>query len=281
VILVSANLTVWTRVLQNRSGKLRWIQFDVGQGDAALFRMPRGGTLLIDAGPKIEAFDSGQRTIAPYLNRNGIRKLDALIITHPHDDHSGGAEYLIRHFKIGEIVVPAGPDTSGTFARLFETARARRVAIRSVRTFDSLSVFREVKVVACNPLGDSENPRNGGSNERSLVVLMEYGGTRWISMGDADTASEARLAESLQWDRCDALKIGHHGSRSSSSLEFLKRVRPAHAVIPVGENNRFGHPSDEILERLRLVGAQIHRTDMEQAVILESDGSQTRKIRWH
>jgi len=157
----------------------------------------------------------------------------------------------------------------------------RRVAVRRVRTFDSLSVFREVKVVACNPQGDSEYSRNRGSNERSLVVLMEYGITRWISMGDADSASEARLLKSLQWDRCEALKIGHHGSRSSSSLEFLQKVRPAHAVIPVGENNRFGHPGVEILERLRLIGAQIHRTDLEQAVILESDGSRTRKIQWH
>ena len=280
VILISADLAVWTRVLQNRPGRLRWIQFDVGQGDAALFIMPRGGTLLVDAGPRTGGFDCGQKTIAPFLNRNGIRRLDALVLTHPHDDHSGGAEYLIRHFKIGEIVVPGGPDTSGTFARIFDFARMKHIPVRPVRTFDSLSVFEGAKVVVCNPLGDSRNARTGGSNERSLVVLMEYGVTRWMSTGDADTASEALLAKSLQWDRCDALKIGHHGSRSSTSLGFLQKVRPALAVVSVGENNRFGHPDGEVIERLSLVCGRVHRTDTERAVILESDGKRTRIIKW-
>jgi competence protein ComEC len=281
VILLSANVAVWPRIFENRSGTMRWIQFDVGQGDAALFRMPRGGTLLVDAGPRLDAFDCGEKTIAPYLRRNGIRKLDAMVITHPHNDHAGGAEYLILHFRIGEIIVPAVSDTSRDYRRLLETARAKRVRVRSVTELDSLSVFMGVKVMVCNPLGGDSDSENVGPNERSLVVLAAYGKTRWISMGDAGVSSEVRLAKSLQWDRCDVVKIGHHGSRSSSSLEFLQKVRPAHAVISVGENNRFGHPSGEVLERISLVGSRIHRTDREQAVIFESDGNQTGKIRWH
>jgi competence protein ComEC len=280
VILLSANLGLWTHVAQNRSGRLRWIQFDVGQGDAALFQTPRGKTLLIDAGPKTETFDCGDKTIAPYLRRNGIRGLDAIIITHSHDDHAGGAEALIRRFKIGEIVIPAGPDTSAAFPGLLESARSRRIPVRFVRACDSLSVFGEVKVWVFNPLGCSASSGSGGSNELSLVTMIAFGNTRWISMGDAGIEAETRLAASLQWDRCDALKIGHHGSRSSSSPAFLAKVRPGCAVIPVGENNRFGHPDAVVLERLRLLGSRIHRTDLERAVILESDGRRTRKIEW-
>jgi competence protein ComEC len=281
VILAAGNAVVWPRIFENRPGVMRWIQFDVGQGDAALFRMPRGGTLLVDAGPKADSFDCGEKTIAPYLRRNGIRKLDAMVITHPHNDHAGGAEYLIRHFQVGEIVVPALPDSSGDYRRLIEAARAKRVRVRSVSALDSLPVFKEVNVMVCNPMAGDSDSGNGGPNERSLVVLAAFGKTKWMSMGDAGATSEARLAKSLAWDRCDVVKIGHHGSRSSSSLGFLQKVRPDHALIAVGENNRFGHPNGEVLERIRLVGSQVDRTDIEQAVIFESDGERTRKIKWH
>jgi beta-lactamase superfamily II metal-dependent hydrolase len=277
-ILLVADLILWTGVIQNPSAKLTWIQFDVGQGDAALIRTPEGRVVLIDSGGKTEYSDCGEKTIAPYLIKNGIRRLDAVVLTHPHNDHSGGLDYLIAHFKIGEIVATRPSGDSDADWRFLKQAETCGVPVRIADECDSLTVSRSVKITVFNL--SRRLAVKSVLNEQSLVTLVRFGKVKWLFMGDAGAPSEMCLAGYPVLVGCDAIKIGHHGSRHSSSWDFLLRVRPKQALISVGENNRFGHPSPEVIQRLQSVGAQIHRTDREGAVIFQTDGLRSWRVGW-
>jgi competence protein ComEC len=318
-LLILLNLWVWPRALRPASRAVTWVQFDVGQGDAGLFRFPGGETLLIDAGPMSPSFDCGERTLAPFLRRTGIRRLDVMVLTHPHLDHIGGACALLNRFPVGLMLAPAVKDSAKAYGRLAESCGRGRVPIRLIRDADSLVFSRAVKIILLklpaasggessicreetsyirsltpgqapgNALAVRFNPstdeprqnRSGGSdNESSLIMVIACGRTRWLSMGDAGIPSEETLATAWKGDRCDAVKIGHHGSAYSTSGDFLSRFNPRLAVVSVGAGNRYGHPSGETLKRISAAGCVLLRTDEKGAVIFETDGTQTRVVDW-
>ena len=281
LLLIGLNLSVWKAALAKDGCQLSWIQFDVGQGDAALLRLPLGRIFLFDGGDKHPFFDNGERVIAPYLRRTGIRKIDIVFLSHPHDDHVGGLIYILNHFEVGEIIMTPMHYESELYQRFQGIVNEKKIPIRWVTGSDSLE-FPGVKFFLFSPKGNQNKKvdLSDDVNNRSLIVRVLYGKTRLLFMGDAEKQAEEDILKSGRILACDGIKVGHHGSATSSTFPFLRCIRPKHAVISVGEHNRFRHPSMSVIRRFQLLGSDVHRTDREGAVILRSDGKQLEHVHW-
>lgn len=258
--------------------RLRVTFFDVGQGDAALVEIPGQLPWLIDVGPGDEKMNSGTQVILPALRAAGIRRLGAIVITHPDNDHAGGAPSVIEGVRVDSVYVACAWNDHGDAGRVLATAASEKTGLRDVRAGERFDCGSLARFYVLSPPPDDCEP----SNNNSVVLLLVYGTTRFLFTGDAEADAERRMI--TRYDaflRADVLKVGHHGSTTSTTPGFAVKVKPKHAVISVGRNNRFNHPRQEILTRLRLVGAHIHRTDIEGAIIFESDGRQVRKLQWN
>ena len=283
-LLLLLNIAVWKYVWTNPSNKLTWIQFDVGQGDAALLRLPGNKNILIDAGERREHFDTGERIIAPYLIKNGIRKLDAIILTHRHGDHNGGLPYILRHFKVDQFITTPSDYSTGT-TRLVDSLLFNRSIPQLFVTADD-TIFHDsgvlLKILSPDTL--MEKPLENFShdvNNQSIVLLGAYGSASFLAMGDAETPIEKILLENQSLPQSvDLLKAGHHGSKTSSSLELIRYVNPKNVIVSVGKNNRHGHPSKEVMENYLSHHASIYRTDQEAACVFETHGISFKTVNW-
>src|SRR5690606_8962634 len=215
--------------------------------------------VLVDAGASWPGGDEGRRTVVPYLSRRGGR-IEAFVLSHPDADHVGGAAAVIERLKPrlfwdGAYVSPSAP-----YRLALRSARERGVEWRRVSAGDSLVLDGVViTVLSPDPVWLAEGP---SSNDASVVVRVRFGAVRFLLVGDAESAQESWL---LRRDRAalaaDVLKIGHHGSRTSTAVEFLDAVGPRVAVVSVGAGNRFGHPAPEVVARLTARGIPLWRTD--------------------
>ena len=253
---------------------LRVTFLDVGQGDAALVELPDGPRLLVDGGPGgARRFDVGERVLAPYLWNRPLARLDVVALSHWDIDHSGGLAAVLTRFRVGEFWesgrVPAGaPDTVAALARARVPRRALEAGQR-VRLGTALLTV----------LGPGPGPPLH-ANDDSLVLRLDWRGLSLLLTGDLGARGEALMLERAGPLRAVALKVAHHGSRSSSGAALLDAIRPRLAVISVGARNPFRHPSPEVLARLEAAGARVYRTDRDGAVIVESDGRVVRVTAW-
>lgn len=242
---------------------------DVGQGDAALVTTPHGKALLIDTGGVLGSmsdFDVGERVIAPYLRHYGVRQLEYLILTHAHEDHAGGAAAVCRRFPVGHVIV--GREDRSAYARVFQTSLERLpdcVPAYAGQTW-------EVDGVRVAVLHAADASGSAAGNEVSNVISLSYGAHRFLITGDLDAAGEEALLFSGADVKSTVLKVGHHGSKTSSSEAFIRRVGARYAVISVGADNRFGHPNPAVVKRLEEGGARVYRTDKDGAVLCATDG---------
>jgi competence protein ComEC len=261
-------------------GTVELVMLDVGQGDAIALRSPGGRWILVDAGPRTETFDAGARTVLPYLRTRGVRVLDLLVLTHPDMDHVGGAAAVLREIPVLAVLDPGEAAGKDIFLDALEVAEARDVPWRVVGAGDSLNLDgMAVRVVGPEGRAESGDPRQAGvedgSNDSSLVLEIRFGSFTALLTGDAPASSEARFLSRLLSPRAQVLKVGHHGSHTSTSPELLGRVRPETALVSVGARNRYGHPHREVLERLRESDVRVLRTDREGTVVVRArrDGS--------
>ncbi|NIP57561.1 MAG: MBL fold metallo-hydrolase [Gemmatimonadetes bacterium] len=260
-----------------RRGALEMAFLSVGQGDAVALRSPAGRWILVDAGPRSGSFDAGARRVVPWLRRRGVGRLEALILTHPDLDHLGGAPAVLSSLEVGGVLDPGVADPRVPFGEALEAARRREVGWWGADPGRTLFLDGvEVRVLHAGPPppGAAVDPRGSESNAHSVVLLVSYGGFRALLTGDAPAAVEGWIVRDLGGS-VDLLKVGHHGSRTSTSLKLLEAARPELAVISVGWRNRFGHPHRVVLDRLRGIGARILRTDLHGTVIVRAarDGS--------
>jgi competence protein ComEC len=251
---------------------------DVGQGDSLLLITPDGKTLLVDGGgfgggPRQapQNYDIGEEVVSEVLWSRGIRRLDVVALSHAHSDHMGGLPTVLRNFHPTELWVGNNPRVKA-YTDLLDEAASLHVRVRSLRAGDAFA-FGSTQVAVLAPFRGYQPEAEPGNND-SLVLHVAYGATSALLEGDAEAPIEqAMLAEP---DLASTLlKVGHHGSITSTRPEFLTRVAPRYAVISCGLRNRYGHPRAEVLEALQAAKAGTYSTDINGASCFRLDGKNT------
>ncbi len=270
-------------------GRLGVTFLDVGQGDAMLISFPKGSLMLLDSGGRIgfapreadEEFEDvfvedrigvGEAAVAPYLWRRGIKRLDWIAASHGDADHVEGVGEIARAFEIGAALRGAPKPQRKPPDAFDHAALTARAPLRSLKRGEALEIDG-ARVEVLSPFAD--RPPMSDNNE-SLVLRIKFGSRSFLLTGDIEKEAEARLVESGGDLRADVLKVAHHGSKTSSTIEFLERVNPRHAVISVARLSPFGHPHPEALARLRTTNARIWRTSECGAITISTDGADLR-----
>ena len=233
---------------------------DVGQGDSIFIQLPDKRAMLIDAG---EA-DFSQAVIKT-IKEAREDTLDYVIATHPHSDHIGGMAEVIKSFKIGSIYMPKVSQTTKTFENLLTTIQSKGLKVNTAKAGVNILNAGDLKADILAPVRDDYKDLN----DWSAVLKLTYGSTSFLFAGDATATSEKDITGNL---KADVLKIGHHGSKTSTSDLMLSKVSPKYAVISVGKGNSYGHPAAETLDRLKNANVQVYRTDLSGTIVFSSDG---------
>lgn len=275
-LLLAVCFALWPEPAAVHRGQLEVTAIDVGQGDSLLAVAPTGCAMLIDAGGPTgaaanaengavdTAFDIGEEVVSPYLWSRQIRRVDVVALTHAHSDHMGGMAAALRNFRPRELWVAVDPDSAAYRALLAEAA-ALGVRVRHLRAGDRVA-WEGVDISVLAPVRAYEN-RGPPVNNDSLVMRMQFGAASALLEGDAEAPSERAMAKAARSGSGapvgpdTLLKVGHHGSRTSTTPEFLALAAPKDAVISVGRQNTFGHPRPEVIARLAEAGLRLYRTD--------------------
>jgi competence protein ComEC len=274
-IVVACALTgaLWWPALRIGRDRLEVHMIDVGQGDAIALRTPKLRWILVDAGDMWRETDVGERIVVPYLRRRG-GTIATLILSHPHADHIGGAGSVLRKMPVGFVWDGGYAQASTVYEDVLSAARERAVSWRPARP-DSAIEIDGVRLTVLAP-DSAEIASAEDANAASVVVMAEYRGVRVLLTGDAERDVEARLVRRLGRElRAEILKVGHHGSSTSTTPALLDAVSPTIALISVGAGNRYRHPNPEVLELLEGRGARVLRTDDDGTIVVSIDGSET------
>lgn len=238
---------------------------DVGQADCILVELPNNQKMLVDAGN-----NEDKDTIISYLNSKSIKKIDYLIGTHPHEDHIGSLDSVISNYEIGSIYMPKISSNTKTFEDVLLAIKAKGLKVVAPET--GTYILNDNQGLSIQVLAPNSSTYED-LNNFSIVLKLKYKDTSFLFTGDAESLSESEILKKSYDIKADVLKIGHHGSKSSTSAEFLKKVAPKYAVISAGAGNTYGHPNQETLAKLNEGKVQVYRTDIDGTIIFTTDGS--------
>lgn len=232
----------------------------VGQADSTLIKL-KDKVMLIDAGNNEDGIN-----ISNFLKSEGISKIDYLVGTHADEDHIGGLDDIVNELEIGKIFMPKIGEDAKNYQNVVKAAKKKNLEIENTKIGDKFTINdANCEIMSVQNEGDYSE------NNSSIVIQMNYGKTKYLFMGDAEKETE----NSRKWEKVDVLKVGHHGSNTSSSESFLEQVRPYYAVIEVGKNNSYRLPNKYTISRIEKIGATILRTDTNKtSFYIKSDGNE-------
>lgn len=260
-LLAGCNEAVKTEKILVTAGHEMQVHFiNVGQGDSILIESPSGKTMLIDGGVK----GAGQQIVS-YLKELGINKLDIVVATHPDADHIGGLISVLDNMTIEQFYDSGKVHTSQTFEEMLTRIDEKNIPYHVPKIGDDIEFDKDVNVKVLNA-----NDQATDNNDASIVLKMTYGNVSFLLTGDAGVALEKEM---LQYDvKATVLKAGHHGSNTSSSEEFIQAVKPEVTILSYGEDNKYGHPHAEIVDRLQAIGSKIYATADLGTITVSTDG---------
>ena len=252
---------------------------DVGQGDCTFIILPNGKNILIDGGDKTDSFDYGEKVVVPYLLDKNITKIDYMIVSHFDSDHVGGLLYVAQNFKIENILIGLQFETNNNLSEMLKIIEENKINLIILEKGNKMSLGKDIYLDILFPNRDEEI-ENNSINNNSLVFKLVLKNTSILFTGDIEEEAEKILVDLYQENlKCDILKIAHHGSITSSTEDFIKYANPQIALIGCGENNKFGHPNQEILKRFEDLNCNIYRTDLNGEISIKLNMKNEFKIR--
>ncbi|OGI86102.1 hypothetical protein A3A01_01610 [Candidatus Nomurabacteria bacterium RIFCSPLOWO2_01_FULL_39_17] len=267
--LLLATIFIFYLDWQSSKKELTFAMLDIGQGDALFIESPTGTQILIDGGPTGKILGRLSRVMPPF-----DRHIDGIIITNPDQDHIGGFLDVLKVYKVGKVFEPGTFTDSKTYQNLRTEIENKNIPDFLARGGMRLNIGGEAFIDILFP---DRDVLSWPTNDGSIVAKLVYGGVSIMLTGDATTKTEKLIMEKTKATelRSTLLKIGHHGSRTSTSPEFVKTVAPTYALISDGKDNKYGHPHQETLNALSSLGAEIFRTDLLGNIIMKSNGQNT------
>ena len=234
---------------------------DVGQGDSIFIQTLEDKRILIDAGD-----EEAEHTVYSYLKRRGVKKIDVLIATHPDTDHIGSMDYIIDKFKISHFYMPDAKTDSEAFYNLLDSCKEKNLKIEYLTKGDRLKIDSSTTMEILSPSTITDK-----NNLNSIVSLLIYSGYEFLFTGDAEKENESEILSSCNLPDIEFLKVGHHGSSSSSTDEFIAKLKPDAVAISCGYNNDYGHPHRSVLDTFRENGSVVYRTDKNGTLVFYCD----------
>jgi competence protein ComEC len=261
VLYLAAGCGLFTTTPVVPSATLTISFLDVGQADSILVR-ENSYTLLIDAGT-----NEGASRLVSTLKQKGVVRIDTLIGTHPHEDHIGGLDSVIKNFDIGKVYLPDVTSNTKTYLDVLTAINDKHLKISVPQVGQTFTLEQSVATFLAPQAHAYDD-----LNNYSIVIRLQYGDNSFLFTGDAQSESEKEMLTGGHNLKANVLKVGHHGSSSSTIQKFLQAVAPQYAVISVGKDNDYNHPSAETLEKLRAAGVKVLRTDRNGDITISTDG---------
>ncbi len=273
MFLVIIFILIFAFSLENKNKDLTFAMLDIGQGDALFIKSPTGVEILIDSG-RDKSVLNALREVMPFWDRS----IDIVIMTNPDLDHIGGFEYIFDLYKVGKVFEPGTYNDSEIYKLLEKKMKDKNIPRYLARNGLRIDIGDGAYIDFLFPDRDVATWDN---NDGSIIARLIYGNNSFMLTGDASSKTEKIVLEKYNPKVLESvfLKVGHHGSRTSTSSEFLEIVRPKYALISLGKDNRYGHPHKEIIDRLRLLNIEILRTDLLGTIILSCDKIELCKLK--
>ncbi|OGF73738.1 hypothetical protein A2W57_00925 [Candidatus Giovannonibacteria bacterium RIFCSPHIGHO2_02_43_16] len=264
LILLAVAVISWREAFGRDRDKLKFYMLDVGQGDAIFIETPSGNQILFDGGQDRKILEELGK-VMPFYDRS----IDLVILTHPHLDHAGGLLEVLKNYEVGELMDGGDSYNLAEYGELKKLMEEKKIKYEVARRGLKISLDKGISLLVLAPdkLIKSDNP-----HDNNVVSRLSYGRIDFLLMGDGEKGEELKLVQAGDNLESEVLKVGHHGSKTSSNPLFLEEVNPEYALISVGAKNRYGHPAQITLDNLLAAGAKILRTDIDSIIEFKTDG---------